>query len=120
MQCDGQLSVGLVGRTAAAAKTQLLSADITSIFLQPGSWGRFKNLPIRLDAVAALKEIGVSLIRVGGSFAIADWYFWKHWRGPVWERPPASWQDSLVSGLGPFEMLDLATALDIEFVYYPR
>ena len=40
---------------------------------------------------------------MGGSFAIGHYYFWKHWRGPAWSRPPASWGKSILSGWGPFE-----------------
>ena len=116
MQCGGQLSLGLVG-TNSANSSWSSNAELTSVFLQPGEWKRFAGLPIRLESVKALQEIGVSLIRVGGSFAISDWYFWKYWRGPVWARPPARWGDSLITGFGPFEAMDLSSALGIDFVY---
>ena len=83
--------------------------------------------------------MGISAIRVGGSFAsVTGWpdggggtppstisgqyYQWQKWTGPPWLRPSvaAVWNAyygnaySLIGGWGPFEVIDMANALDIE------
>ena len=35
--------------------------------VQPGDWARFKGLPFRADAAAAIMSMGVGLVRWGGS-----------------------------------------------------
>jgi len=40
-------------------------------FLQPGGWGRFKNLPVRKDVAEALVDQGVTALRYGGSMVNA-------------------------------------------------
>jgi hypothetical protein len=108
MECGGQFSIGL---TAAG------SARFGAIMLQPGQWGRLRGLPVASGAATRLQEIGVSLIRVGGTFAINEFNFWQHWRGPPESRPPAVWRDSLMTGFGPFEVADMAEELGMKFIY---
>ncbi|HEX6565943.1 MAG TPA: hypothetical protein VF020_16760, partial [Chthoniobacterales bacterium] len=36
-------------------------------FLEPGSWGQFKNLPVRADVANGLLNQGVRVLRYGGS-----------------------------------------------------
>ncbi len=52
------------------------------------------------EAVTWLQAMGVTVIRQGGSFTQGDYYLWKNWRGPVYERPSigAEWGASLVGG----------------------
>jgi hypothetical protein len=54
--------------------------------LHPGDWGRFAGLEVRLDTVENLRNMGVTAIRQGGSFADAAYYYWRNWRGRKWER----------------------------------
>ncbi len=52
------------------------------------------------ETVTWLQNMGVTVIRQGGSFTQDDYYLWKNWRGPVYERPSigAEWGASLVGG----------------------
>ena len=113
MECGGQLTVGL----ASAGDVEL-----TAFHLQPGLWGRLNGqssdgLPVLAESAAALQAMGTKTFRIGGTFAIGQFYFWKHFRGPVWDRPPASWRQSILTGWGPFEALDMCQALNCTFVY---
>lgn len=108
LRCGGQFSLGL---TAAG------EAHFGSIYLEPGPWGRLPGLPILRGPAERLQELGVSLIRVGGTFAIDDYWFWGNWRGRAEWRPPAMWRDSLMTGFGPFEVADMAEHLRMKFVY---
>ena len=100
------------------------SVLINYVFLQPGAWGRVDGLPVLASAASVLKQMGVKAIRQGGSYASvatgnagADYYQWQKWSGPAWTRPSRTdgvWKKCLLSGWGPFEMIDLCNALDIE------
>jgi hypothetical protein len=43
------------------------SVTLGYAFLQPGPWGRFKDLPVRRDLAQALIDQGVKVIRYDGS-----------------------------------------------------
>ena len=43
----------------------------------PSSWGTFKGLPVRADAAAVLQEMGIKLLRFGGSYVNAVGMEWK-------------------------------------------
>ena len=65
IRCDGQFVVGLYG---------VGSVGIDYVFLQPGAWGRVNGLPVRKTAGDTLSEMGVTVMRVGGSFAsVTGW-----------------------------------------------
>ena len=61
--------------------------------LSPGPWGTLVDkktgapLPVRADGAAALKAMGTSVLRIGGSFAAGQFWSWRKWRGPVHLRP---------------------------------
>ena len=59
VRCGGELVVGL-------AKPAEVLVDF--VVLQPGSWGRYKGLPVHKGTVETLLEMGVTAIRFGGSF----------------------------------------------------
>lgn len=88
-------------------------ANIGYVFVSPGSWGTFMGLPVRLDTVRSLQQMGISAIRQGGTYGRT--MYWKEWRGPAAFRPSNGhlWGDSLISGWGPFDLVDLAEALNI-------
>lgn len=44
------------------------------------------GLGVLKSGVDNLKAMGVTAIRLGGSFTDADFYFWKRWIGKPWER----------------------------------
>ena len=58
------------------------------VFLQRGSWGRFKELPVRRDIVEGLLDQGVSIIRYGGSMVNSPEYPVEKDDRPA--RPPAA------------------------------
>ena len=88
-----------------------------ALYITPGTVGL-------LSAAQTFQEMGIRIIRQGGSFADDAFYFWKRWRGRPWERPSlgAEWsagepgEPTIVSGWGPFEMADFCAALGIEHV----
>lgn len=115
------------------------SVDFDYVVLQPGAWGRLNELPVKRSTADVLRAMGISAIRVGGSFAsVTGWpdgggftpssttsgqyYQWQKWTGPPWLRPSvgAVWDAyrgnsySLIGGWGPFEVIDMANALGIE------
>eukprot|EP00051_Salpingoeca_urceolata_P021197 m.328061 g.328061 ORF g.328061 m.328061 type:complete len:807 (-) comp19750_c0_seq31:149-2569(-) len=101
VRCSGQVTIGLASKG---------SVNIDYVFLQPGAWGLARpDLPVLSSGVDILKDIGVTMIRQGGSFIDPTYYFWKNWRGKPWERPSlqAEWGAELISGWGPFEMIDM-------------
>eukprot|EP00048_Salpingoeca_helianthica_P022073 m.16259 g.16259 ORF g.16259 m.16259 type:complete len:806 (-) comp6848_c0_seq2:62-2479(-) len=107
IRCGGQIVVLASGTS---------NVWINYVFVQPGDWGRFAGLPVLLDTVTWLQRMGVTAIRQGGTFTIDEYYVWKHWRGPAQNRSSlgAQWGASLISGWGPFEMIDLCNAAGFE------
>jgi hypothetical protein len=107
VRCAGQVAVGLTSEG---------TVNLGYLFLQPGSWGRFQDLPVRLEAVEALTSMGITAIRQGGEYVTDASHYssWKSLRGPVWQREPWVWGSTQVSGWGPFEMIDLCNAAGIE------
>jgi len=81
-------------------------------FLQPGAWGRFKELPLRQDVVEGLKAQGVTVMRYGGSMVNAPEYRWKKMIGPRDHRPPykGTWYPYSSNGWGIVDFLDLCEA----------
>jgi alpha-L-arabinofuranosidase len=57
--------------------------------------------------------MGIQMIRQGGT--VSQTFTWKDWRGAPWARASLGhvWGDSLVSGWGPFEFIDMANAIGI-------
>jgi hypothetical protein len=82
------------------------------VFLQPGPWGRFKELPVRRDVVEALIDQGVTVMRYGGSMVNADEYRWKKMIGPRDRRPPyrGTWYPFATNGWGILDFLDVCEA----------
>ncbi|HEY3963941.1 MAG TPA: family 16 glycoside hydrolase [Planctomycetaceae bacterium] len=81
-------------------------------FLQPGSWGRFKDLPLRRDLVEGLIDQGVTVLRYGGSMVNVPEYRWKKMIGPRDRRPPykGMWYPYSTNGWGIVDFLDLCEA----------
>jgi hypothetical protein len=104
IKCGGELSYGLSS-----------PGDIWVGYarLEPGTWGRFAGLPVRADAIATLKSMGVSAVRYGGS--VGSSVSWKDFRGPVWNRTSLgrTWVSSDMSGWGPFDAMDAFAAAGI-------
>ena len=110
VRCGGELRVGISdGDNFKVGYVELL----------PGPWGllsdkRGNPLPILKSGADILTSMGVTLMRNGGS--VSQSIRWKDWRGAVWNRPSQQqfWGNSLLSGFGPFEYIEMAEALDIE------
>jgi hypothetical protein len=85
VKCGGQLTVTLTSggehhsinnstdtdstiANGQAATTTATQAHIGFASLMPGEWGKFQGLPVRADAVATLKQMGIRSIRQGGTF----------------------------------------------------
>jgi len=98
LRCSGEVQVLL---TAPGV------AHVGYVFLSPGSWGTLEGLPVRLDTVQRLQQMGISAIRQGGTYART--IYWKQWRGPAAFRPSNGhvWGDSLISGWGVFDFIDM-------------
>lgn len=81
-------------------------------FLQPGSWGRFKGLPVRKDVAQGLIEQGIRVLRYGGCMANAGEYRWKKMIGPRAQRPPYEgwWYPQSSNGWGIFDFLNFCEA----------
>jgi alpha-L-arabinofuranosidase len=99
------------GRFAIKLK-QPASVSVGHAFLQPGSWGRFKGLPLRKDVSEALVAQGLTVLRYGGSMINHPEYRWKKMIGPPDRRPPyqGTWYPFSSNGWGIFDFLNFCEA----------
>eukprot|EP00658_Telonema_sp_P-2_P038649 TRINITY_DN27689_c0_g1_i2.p1 TRINITY_DN27689_c0_g1~~TRINITY_DN27689_c0_g1_i2.p1 ORF type:complete len:676 (-),score=152.23 TRINITY_DN27689_c0_g1_i2:251-2278(-) len=121
VKCSGEFYMALTGPPLQGQSADLL---VNYVFLQPGAWGRVGGLSVLASAANTLKAMGVKAIRQGGSFASSpsgkgnsEYYQWQKWTGPAWKRASRSdgvWANCLLSGWGPFEMIDMCNALEIQ------
>ncbi|HPO12895.1 MAG TPA: alpha-L-arabinofuranosidase C-terminal domain-containing protein [Candidatus Hydrogenedentes bacterium] len=81
-------------------------------FLQPGLWGRFKNLPDRKDVAEFMIAQGLTVLRYGGSMINAPEYRWKKMIGPRAKRPPykGTWYPYASNGWGIPDFLSFCEA----------
>jgi alpha-L-arabinofuranosidase len=96
--------------------------DTGYALVQPGSWGRYKNLPVRDDIAHAMIDQGLQAIRFGGCANsgcgdVSD-YKWKAMIGDPVSRPVTRgfWYPYESNGFGIFEFLQLGESLGIEAV----
>jgi alpha-L-arabinofuranosidase len=94
------------------------SVDAGYAFLEPGTWGRYKNLPVRKDVADELVSEGVQALRFGGSAINADSYRWKTMIGPRQNRPvtDGTWYPYESTGWGIFDFLNLGEAMGVQAV----
>lgn len=94
------------------------SAVLGYAFLQPGPWGRFRGLPLRRDVVEGMRDMGVTVLRYGGSMVNNDEYRWKKMIGPRDRRPPyhGTWYAQSTNGWGIVDFLDLCEAAGFEAI----
>jgi hypothetical protein len=99
------------GRFAIKLK-QPGSVALGYAFLQPGSWGRFKDLPVRKDVAEGLINQGVTILRYGGSMINNPEYRWKKMIGPRAQRPPyeGHWYPYASDGWAIFDFLNFCEA----------
>lgn len=81
-------------------------------FLEPGSWGLFKGLPIRRDVAEGLINQGITVLRYGGSMVNAVGYRWKNMIGLRDRRPPytGTWYPYSTDGWGILDFLNFCDA----------
>ena len=96
----------------AVKLTQPGSVVLGYAFLQPGPWGRFKDLPVRRDVAEALIEQGLNVLRFGGCMVNIDTYRWKNMIGPRDLRPPyrGFWFPYSSNGWGIIDFMDFCDA----------
>ena len=87
-------------------------------FLQPGQWGRFNDLPVRLDVAQALIDQGITILRYGGCMANAAQYRWKNMIGTADQRPPYEgwWYKYSSNGWGIIDFMNFCEAAGFEYV----
>jgi hypothetical protein len=94
------------------------SVSIGHVFLQPGAWGRFKDLPVRRDVAEAMIDEGITVLRYGGSMVNAEGYRWKKMIGPRDRRPPytGTWYKNSSNGWGILDFMDFCEAAGFAYV----
>lgn len=94
------------------------SAVLGYCFLQPGEWGRFKGLPVRLDVAEGLIDQKLTVLRYGGCMANAAEYRWKKMVGPRDQRPPYQgwWYPYSSNGWGIIDFIDFCEAAGFESI----
>ena len=105
VKCSGEVSIGLASVGAL---------HIGFVTLQAGPWGRLGDLPVSRAGTDMLQAMGFRSIRQGGSVSYS--LRWKDWRGVPEQRTAMNhvWGPDLVAPWGPFELLDMASALSIK------
>jgi alpha-L-arabinofuranosidase len=85
------------------------------VFLQPGDWGRYQNLPVGKDVVEGLLKEKLTVMRYGGSMTLAGDYSWKNMIGPREKRPPYKgiWYPFSSNGWGIIDFINLCEAMHI-------
>ena len=105
------------GRFALTLK-QPGSVTLGHAFLQPGAWGRFKDLPVRRDVAEGLIAQGITVLRYGGSMVNHGQYRWKKMTGPRDRRPPyeGTWYKYSSNGWGIPDFMNFCEAAGFEYV----
>jgi len=103
VKCGGEVTFGV---TSGAA-------HLGFVTLEPGSWGRFQDLPVLKSGTDMIQRMGFKSIRQGGSVSYS--LRWKDWRGAPEQRAAMNhiWGPDLVAPWGPFEFIDMANAMNI-------
>jgi hypothetical protein len=91
------------------------AVDLGYVFLQPGDWGRFKGLPVRRDVGEAIQNLGITVLRYGGSMINHPEYRWKKMTGPRDRRPAnaGTWYPYSTNGWGILDFLNFCEAAGI-------
>ncbi len=97
------------------ALTQPGSVVVGYAFLEPGAWGRFDGLPVRRDVAQMLIDVGITIMRYGGSLVYAEGYRWTNMLGSRELRPPYNglWYPYSTDGWGIFDFLNFCEAAGI-------
>ncbi|MBO4355851.1 MAG: hypothetical protein J5850_03235 [Clostridia bacterium] len=92
--------------------------NLAYAFLEPGEWGRYKNLHVRADVALEIENTGLTVMRFGGCMANASDWKWKKMIVPYEQRSTYKgwWYNWSSYGFGIIEFMDLCEALGIEYV----
>ena len=107
--CDGSLRIELTNIGDIV--------DIDYVYMEPGKWGRFNNLPIKKDIADLFVSQNILSLRNGGSMCNNDGYRWKLFRGDRDLRAPyhGNWYYqynlSASRGFGMFELIDFCAEI---------
>jgi hypothetical protein len=87
-------------------------------FLQPGSWSRFKDLPVRRDVAQGMVDQGITVLRYGGSMVNDAEYRWKKMIGPRDRRPPyrGLWYAYSTNGWGIIDFIEFCEAANFRCI----
>ncbi|WP_160573677.1 RICIN domain-containing protein [Actinomadura physcomitrii] len=98
------------------------TVDAGYVFVEPGTWGRYKGLHVRKDVADMMVAQGLQAIRFGGCANsgcgdVSD-YKWKKMVGDPVDRPVTKgiWYPYESNGWGIFDFLQLGEAMGIEAV----
>ncbi len=85
------------------------------VFLEPDEWGLYHGLHVRRDVGEALENMGIGLLRFGGSMVNAQDYRWKNMIGKPEDRPHYKgwWYPYSSFGFGIFEFIELCEHLGV-------
>jgi len=89
-------------------------------FLEQGSWGRYKNMPVHLEMAEAIRSMTVNTFRYNGSMVNrcpeGHLHRWKEMIGPRDERTPyhGYFNPYTSHGFSFFEFMDFCEAMDID------
>ncbi|MFO1062323.1 MAG: alpha-L-arabinofuranosidase C-terminal domain-containing protein [Pirellulales bacterium] len=82
------------------------------VFVEPGPWGLFHDLPVRKDVAEGLTAGNIRVLRMGGLMANAPEYRWKKMLGPRERRAPYQgyWYPQSTNGWGIMEFMQFCEA----------
>jgi len=85
------------------------------VFLEPGEWGLYKGLHARRDVCEALENMGIGILRFGGSMINAKDYRWKNMTGEPEMRKPytGTWYPYSSYGFAILEFIELCEKLGV-------
>jgi alpha-L-arabinofuranosidase len=106
---NASLSLSTVQQSDAGVRVDL-------VILEPGSWGKFRGLPVRRDLAELIQLEQLTVMRLGGGMIDSNGWNWHHQVGPRENRPPnmcGVWDSVMSNGWGVFDFLNLAEALGV-------
>jgi alpha-L-arabinofuranosidase len=91
------------------------SINIGHVFLEPGTWGRFNDLPVRKDIADGVVAQGNTILRFGGTAVNDCNYRWKNMIGPRDLRPATGghWYPYESNGWGIIDFLNFAESAGV-------
>ena len=91
-RCGGTLTVSVEPPLSAldGGADAITNVTVDQVFLEPGTWGRYKGLHMHLEAAEWLLSMGSKMVRYGGTFTETVQGNWLAARGPAWLRPPCT------------------------------